>query len=431
MDTPSSAVRFSGLTKGLPVGLESISLAEISTKGWNILREDVSLPAAILRSSALDQNSGVMNEFLETSGVSLCPHGKTTMSPQLFARQMAQGAWGMTVATPQQLRMARVFGHKRIVLANQLIGKLAIRYVLDELRDDPEFDFYCLVDSVDGVKQLIDVAQAHDCRRPLQVLLEIGAAGLRCGCRSKEDALRVARAVRDSDAKLALRGVEGFEGLFKLELQTGSSNPVTDFLNSVAEIAESLDKEKLFSGDEVLITAGGSSYFDLVAKMLGSISLSKPVRIVLRSGCYLIHDSGMYARFEKGRADRVRETKEPFQKAEAALEVWTYVQSVPEAELAILTAGKRDCSHDAGLPVPLKWFRPGLHTGPVALDDEYTVLALSDQHTHMRIPAHHELKVGDLIGLGISHPCTTFDKWKLLFVVDDAYNITSAIETYF
>ena len=337
----------------------------------------------------------------------------------------------MTVATPQQLRMARVFGHKRIVLANQLIGKLAIRYVLDELRDDPEFDFYCLVDSVDGVKQLIDVAQAHDCRRPLQVLLEIGAAGLRCGCRSKEDALRVARAVRDSDAKLALRGVEGFEGLFKLELQTGSSNPVTDFLNSVAEIAESLDKEKLFSGDEVLITAGGSSYFDLVAKMLGSISLSKPVRIVLRSGCYLIHDSGMYARFEKGRADRMRETKEPFQKAEAALEVWTYVQSVPEAELAILTAGKRDCSHDAGLPVPLKWFRPGLHTGPVALDDEYTVLALSDQHTHMRIPAHHELKVGDLIGLGISHPCTTFDKWKLLFVVDDAYNITSAIETYF
>jgi len=113
------------------------------------------------------------------------------------------------------------------------------------------------------------------------------------------------------------------------------------------------------------------------------------------------------------------------------LEVWTYVQSVPEPTLAILTAGRRDCGHDAGLPVPLKWFRAGLHTTPVALSPEYVVSALSDQHAHMRIPAGHNLKVGDLVGLGISHPCTTFDKWKLLFVVDDDYNITSAIETYF
>lgn len=431
MNTRFSPATFSGLTKGLPLTLDTIALSEIGTRGWNLLHEDVPLPAAILRSSALDWNSKIMRKFLDSSSASLCPHGKTTMSPQLFQRQMEDGAWGLTVATPQQLRVARSFGHKRILLANQLIGKAAIRYVLDELRDDPDFDFYCLVDSVDGVELLLDGILKHDVRRPLQVLLEIGSPGLRCGCRGKEEALRVARAVRDSDSKLVLRGIEGFEGLFPSESQHGQSNPVTAFLDFLVEMARLLEKEQLFSGDEILLTAGGSNYFDVVTKAFSAAALATPPRILLRSGCYLIHDSGSYARFQQARQDRMQEAGNVLPKAEAALEVWTYVQSVPEPTLAILTAGKRDCGHDAGLPVPLRWFRPGLHTQPVALSAEYVVSALSDQHAHMRIPTGHGLKVGDLVGLGISHPCTTFDKWKLLLVVDDDYNITSAVETYF
>jgi D-serine dehydratase len=230
---------------------------------------------------------------------------------------------------------------------------------------------------------------------------------------------------------LVLRGIEGFEGLFQFQAQPGQDNPVTEFLKYLVEIARLLEKERLFSGDEILLTAGGSNYLDLVTQVFSAPALAMKARMVLRSGCYLIHDSGLCARFERERQGRSNESGSSLPKAEAALEVWTYVQSVPEPTLAILTAGRRDCGHDAGLPVPLKWFRAGLHTTPVALSPEYVVSALSDQHAHMRIPAGHNLKVGDLVGLGISHPCTTFDKWKLLFVVDDDYNITSAIETYF
>jgi D-serine dehydratase len=431
MHTQSSLVTFSGLTKGLPPTLDSIALSEIGTKDWNILREDVPLPAAILRASALDQNSKIMREFLDSSGAWLCPHGKTTMSPQLFQRQMEDGAWGLTVATPQQLRVARHFGYKRIVLANQLMGKPAIRYVLDELRDDPEFDFYCLVDSIDGVNQLVDQIRVPQVRRPLQVLLEIGSPGQRCGCRTKEDALRVAHAVQDAGSRLALRGIESFEGLFQFQAEPAENNPVIEFLKLLVEIAQLLENERLFSGEEILLTAGGSSYFDLVTNVLGVARLATPVRVILRSGCYLIHDSGSCARFEQQRQHRMNAAGNSLPKAEAALEVWTYVQSVPEPTLAILTAGKRDCGHDTGLPVPLKWFRKGLHANPLGLGNEYVISALSDQHAHMRVPAGHVLKVGDLVGLGISHPCTTFDKWKLLFVVDDHYNVTAAVETYF
>lgn len=431
MNILSEPTTFSGLTKGLPLTLDSITLPEIGTKGWNILRDDVPLPAAILRSSALDQNSKIMREFLDSSSASLCPHGKTTMSPQLFQRQMEDGAWGLTVATPQQLRVALSFGYKRILLANQLVGKPAIRYVLEELQDDPEFDFYCLVDSVDGVNQLVDQIGIHKVRRPLQVLLEIGSPGMRCGCRTQEEALRVARAVRDSDSKLVLRGIEGFEGLFQFQTQTGQRGTVIEFLSFLMDVAELLEKERLFSGDDILLTAGGSNYFDLVTKVFGVARLATTARVLLRSGCYLIHDSGNYARFEEKRKSRMNKAGNSLPNAEAALEVWTYVQSVPEPTLAILTAGKRDCGHDAGFPVPLKWFRAGLHGKPLPLGHDYVVTALSDQHAHMQIPSNNPLKVGDVVGLGVSHPCTTFDKWKLLFVVDDDYNITSAVETFF
>jgi D-serine dehydratase len=36
-----------------------------------------------------------------------------------------------------------------------------------------------------------------------------------------------------------------------------------------------------------------------------------------------------------------------------------------------------------------------------------------------------------MVAFGISHPCTTFDKWQVLFVVNDRYDIVSAVKTWF
>ena len=113
------------------------------------------------------------------------------------------------------------------------------------------------------------------------------------------------------------------------------------------------------------------------------------------------------------------------------MEVWAYVQSVPEPGLAVLSAGKRDISHDIDLPVVEKWFRPGLTERPEPLLGETAITALHDQHACLRFSGKTDLAVGDMIALGISHPCTTFDKWQLLWLVDDEYNVTGGIRTFF
>ena len=154
--------------KGFPCGQAPLDLAEIGRQDWNILAESVPFPAGLLKTSAIEHNSLWMQRFVDLAGASISPHGKTTMSPQLFQRQLDDGAWAMTVATVDQLRICRAHGINRVVMANQLIGRRAIHYVLDELARDPDFDFYCLVDSVAGVEALAEACRNKDIGRPLQ-----------------------------------------------------------------------------------------------------------------------------------------------------------------------------------------------------------------------------------------------------------------------
>jgi D-serine dehydratase len=414
------------LVKGMPASDVSIPIAEVGGQGWNVLQEDVALPVAILRKSALERNEQWMRRFCEAADVVIAPHGKTTMSPQLFQHQMDAGAWAMTVATLQQLRVCRTFGHRRVVLANQLIGRQAIDYVASELRNDPSFEFYCLVDSVRGVEILAGALARNPVGRPLNVLLEGGSVGGRTGCRTVEDALAVARAVKAASPHLALRGVEGFEGL-----NTDSSDDsIEAFLRYLVTIAEACARESLFSEGPVLLSAGGSAFFDLVADAFHAADLGRPVQVLTRSGCYISLDAAMYTRAIERLLHRKPALADLGPAPTNALEVWAYVQSRPEPTKVILTAGKRDLSYDVHLPVALHWHRPGegrVHEVPA----EHRIVGLNDQHAHMIVPPDSPLQVGDMVGLGVSHPCTTFDKWQVIFVVDDAYDVVGAIRTFF
>jgi D-serine dehydratase len=418
-------------TKGIPGGTPPFPLDEIGLRGWNLLRQELPLPVAVLRESALDHNSRWMRRFLASSGVEIAPHGKTSLSPALFQRQLDDGAWGITVATVHQFQVCRDHGIQRVVLANQLVGKQEIRYVLDELHRDPELDFYCLVDSVHGVRMLADAAREHPLERPVQLLLEGGYAGGRAGCRTLDEALEVARAVRDAGPALALRGVEGFEGLISADSPAEMEASVSGFLDFLVEIASACAAERLYAEGEVILSAGGSAFFDMVPARFAGTRLDGRVRMVVRSGCYLTHDSRMYRdafaqmRTRSPHVDALGEGLRP------ALEVWAHVQSRPEPELAILTLGKRDCGFDGGNPVPLAWFRPGEHAAPLPVEGECEVLNMNDQHAFVRVAPGSPLAVGDMVSCGISHPCTTFDKWKLLFVVSDGYDVVSAVRTYF
>ncbi|MGH3151573.1 MAG: hypothetical protein ACRDOB_12720 [Streptosporangiaceae bacterium] len=396
--------------------------------GWNVLREDLPLPLCVLRAGALERNIARFQEFSDASGVLLCPHAKTSMTPALFCRQLAAGCWGLTFATTTQVEVGRRHGVQRIFYANQLVGAADIRYVCDELRRDPGFEFYCLADSVAGVELLASRVAAADPGRRVNVLVEGGLAGGRCGVRDVATAVSVAEAVRAAGEQLALVGVEGFEGLLQYREAGRRSADAREFLRFLVAIAESLDAQGLFSSGEVLLSAGGSALYDLVIEELSAARLSRPARVVLRSGCYLTQDWGIYGGLLADLHQR-RGSDEP--DLEPALEVWSQVLSVPEPDLVILSAGRRDFGQDAGNPVALTHVRRGSAHGRSLREAGWQMTAVSDQHAHMTVPADHGVSVGDLVALGPSHPCTTFDKWRVLYLVDDDYNVTETVATCF
>lgn len=420
--------------KGMPGGLGPMPLGDIARQGWNVLREDLPLPLAVLKDTALSHNGQWMRRFLAASRAQIAPHGKTTMSPQLFGRQLDDGAFAITIASVQQLQVARHYGFDRVLMANQLVGRRSIRYVLDEINRDPAFDFYCLVNSVALVKRLAEAARHAELGRPLQLIVEGGFHGGRTGCRQLAEALAVAAAVKAGEPFLSLRGVGGYEGLLKGATPAETERLVDDFLDYLTTIAVVCEQENHFGSGTVMLTAGGSSFYDLVARRFAKAQVTRPFMVLTRSGCYLTHNSGEYAaRFVELRK-RSPEVDELGPGLMAALEVWAYVQSRPEPEKALLTAGKRDISFNSRLPQAVKWFRPG--AGATAADiaplgSDHVVTGLNDQHCHLAVPRASPLQVGDMVALGISHPCTTFDKWQVLCVVNDGYDVVSAVRTFF
>ena len=240
--------------------------------GLRLPEGELDFPVAVLRRSTLEHNARWMAEFVRRSGATLCPHGKTTMAPQLFHRQLADGAWGITLASPQQARIAHRYGVKRILLANECVLPGAIRWIQSTLDADPDFDLTCLVDSPEGVARLEASAQG---RRPIPVLVELGIASGRTGVRSVQAALAVARAVKAS-SRLQLRGVECYEGIVITKEPAADRVRIQDWLGRLGTLALRCDEEGLFETDCVLLSAGGSTYFDLVVQALSGIQLSLP-----------------------------------------------------------------------------------------------------------------------------------------------------------
>lgn len=417
--------------KGLPPESAPVRLGDIGGRGWNLLKGDLPMPTAVIKRGALRHNSDWMRRFLKLTDVRIAPHGKTTMAPQLFDIQLADGAWGITVATVQQFLVCRSFGVRRVLLANQLVGRQETATVLEVLRDDPGLDFYCLVDSVEGVRRLADGIVARPPARPLQLLLEGGMAGGRTGCRTVEDALAVAHAVKAAGPSLALRGVEGFEGLIGGATPAEQDTKVTAFLDFLVEIARRCAADALFAPGPIILTAGGSAFFDLAATRLHNEVGGQPIEVVIRSGCYLTHDSKSYRDLVARLMERLPAAKTLGEGLKPALEVWAYVQSRPEPGRVIATMGKRDVGFDVTLPVLEQWYRPGLHQAPQMADGLGTVVALNDQHAHIEVPASAPFQFGDMLAFGVSHPCTTFDRWQLIYEVDEAYQVIGGIRTFF
>ena len=397
---------FGAVARGLAVG-------ELGAQGYDLRRGDLPLPLLVLRRCALEHNLRAMQAWCDARGLALAPHGKTAMAPQLMRRQLEAGAWGLTAATVQQLAVMRAAGARRVILANQLVDAAAIAWLERERTADDRFEAFCLVDSAAAVAQLDAGLAAARSAAPLAVLIELG--GARAGCRTDATAHAVAAAVAAAP-RLALAGVEGYEGTLGADREPRTLAAVDALLDRMRGLTLDFDARGAFTGArEIVVTAGGSALFDRVAERLRFPEpLSRPLRVVVRAGCYVTHDDGHYARLS------------PLPELRPALELWARVLSCPQPGVAIAGFGKRDAPYDLGLPI----VRRLLRDGAPATADGVVVDALNDQHAMLRDPAG-ALRVGDVLRCGISHPCTAFDKWSLIPVVDDADVVVDAVRTLF
>lgn len=379
------------------------------------------MPVAVLSHSRLAHNLNWMKSFISTYGLKLAPHGKTTMSPALFHQQLAHGAWGITLATAPQVQAAYHFGVRRVIMANQLVGR-ANMAIISRLLQNPEFDFFVIVDSAANVEQLGQFFAQTGQR--LNLLLELGVAGGRTGVRDEQTRSAVLDAIARYPQSLALAGIEVYEGVLKDEAS------IRAFLRRAVSELQALAEQKLLATNTAILTGAGSAWFDLVAEEWAGVTLDRPLDIILRPGCYLTHDVGIYKAAEARIHASNPVAREMQTSLLPALQLWAYVLSIPEPGLAILGLGKRDAAFDAGLPIPAQHFRPGSEA-PMAAPADWQLTAMMDQHAFMQISADADLQVGDMLALDISHPCLTFDKWRQLLVVDDSFTVIDAVETFF
>jgi D-serine deaminase-like pyridoxal phosphate-dependent protein len=416
----AGAVRIGAGTTGFPAGVE-LAVAEVAGSGWTVF-DDLVPPVVVLSESALEHNLQLMAGYCREHGVDLAPHGKTTMAPQLWARQLDAGAWAITAATPVQARVMRSVGVPRIVLADQLVDAGSIAWVARELAD-PSFDFVCWVDSARGVELLGAGLDAAGAPRPLAVAVELGHSGGRAGCRTVEEALDVAGLVADT-SELVLAGVAGYEGTVCGERDSGCLAAIDGFLGELRRLTlELLHRGAFEAAGEVFVSAGGSAFFDRVVEVLGQTWPGEAgVRVVLRSGCYLTHDHGVYERNSPLAEAPVGQRFRP------AFEAWGVVLSRPERDVAVVGLGKRDVPSDIDLPRPLRVRR---HDGTLGEAPAMQVQRLMDQHAICTLDGADPLSVGDLVSFGVSHPCTAFDRRRVIPVVDDEGRVVEAIATMF
>ncbi|WP_432829965.1 alanine racemase [Dactylosporangium sp. CA-092794] len=331
--------------------------------------------------AAVEHNIAVMAAWCAERGVGLAPHVKTTMSEPIVRRQVAAGAAWLTVATVGQAGVVLSWGYRRVLIANEVVEPAALERLRGWIDGEEAAEIVCLVDSAEGVERARRAFAAS--ARGLGVMVDVGTAGGRTGVRDPRDARRLAELVHASTG-LRLVGVAGYEGVVAAARDDATLRAVDEHCRRTAGVFA--DLAELYETDAPVFSMGGSVFPDRVVA-------ARPERgtVLLRSGCYVTHDHGMYARVS------------PIPGLVPAITIRAVVLSAPEPGMVVLGAGKRELPHDAGLPVLLS--APGAE-----------VTALFDHHAV--VTGAQGLRVGDVAELGISHPCSAFARW------DDEYVIT-------
>lgn len=435
LDTPLDAT-----TKGVPVAAGTVRLGDVGKQGWNVLRGDMMTPLLVMRDGYLQNNLKVLRDFAEHHGVSTAPHGKSSFCPQLYLEQVEiGGSWGITAATTHQVAVVAATGIKNIFIANEVIGRANIEQLVALRHAYPGTAIYSLVDSAGTMDEL----RRHGGPKlnkgeRLPILLEVGVPGGRAGVRTFDQAAEMIDRIMGQGDIFDFAGIECYEGLVAKDTYEATMKEVDRLLALTVDVLMHANAKGAFQGrEEVILTAGGSAYFDRVVNHFKRANNVQGLRIILRGGSSLTYDHGVY-RMQLEHMDKRNGFETDAGEISAlkafkpALEMMAGVVSLQDESVAIMNMGIRDLPYDLGYPLPLRQYRDGKQIGPLdGIAPDWTIAKSNDQHCYMYYPKGADIAVGDTFAFGISHPCTAFDKWKVLFRVDDAFNVTGALKTFF
>lgn len=407
MDNWSSTTVIEGKFKGFPIDSYGKTLEQFLATKPNLFTANFQFPIMVLKESAVKNNIAQMMSFCNSVNAQLAPHVKTTMSPQLAQMQVAAGATALTVANFWQGSIFLKYGFKNLIIANEVLDPTAIAEIAKiNKQKQAEIIFY-----VDSILALEIIQKFTPLEGEQNLFIEIGAENGRGGVRELSLVEQLAQRIK-TDQRLNLIGVTGFEGAVP-DAARGrrGERKISKFCQKIVAAAELAYPYK--SDQPFVISAGGSAYFDIVARELNKFE--KPRRLLLRSGGYITHDHKYYEEIYP-----FASTDRSFQ---PAIEVWGQVISKPERDFGVLNLGKRDIGNDLHNPIPIKSYDGQVKSFSAVIEK------LNDQHGYLR--GKQEFSLAQLIGLGISHPCTTFDKWGLIPLVNDDYDLIDCMQTFF
>ena len=407
MDKWSSTTVIEDKFKGFPIDSYGKTLEQFLATNPNLFTANFQFPIMVLKESAVKNNIAQMMSFCNSVDAQLAPHVKTTMSPQLAQMQVAAGATALTVANFWQGRIFLKHGFKNLIIANEVLDPTAIAEIA-KINEQKQAEIIFYVDSI----LALEIIQKHTPSEGEQNLfIEIGTENGRGGVRDLSLVEQLAQRIK-ADQRLNLIGVTGFEGAVP-DAARGRRGvkKISKFCQKIVAAAELAYPYK--SDQPFVISAGGSAYFDIVARELNKFE--KPRRLLLRSGGYITHDHKYYEEiYPFALSDR---------SFKPAIEVWAQVISKPEKDFGVLNLGKRDIGNDLHNPIPIKSYDGQVKSFSAVIEK------LNDQHGYLR--GKQEFSLAQLIGLGISHPCTTFDKWGLIPLVNDDYDLIDCLQTFF
>ncbi|WFU05661.1 alanine racemase (plasmid) [Rhizobium sp. CB3171] len=428
----SETVLIDDRVRGFPPGHPPLPLAAIGKQGWKPYDGRMALPLISLDRQAFSSNVELMMAYVKSRGAEIAPHAKTPMSTALADALIAAGAWGTTVADIRQTAVLLKAGQRRLILANEIGGAAAARRLAALLAGYPDAEVHVFVDSTALVDALRSAWRERGDLPPLGLMVEFGAG--RAGVRSSDAAAAILDAIVAAETPtFRLTGIAAYEGAAATSDAEETMLRITALM---AMTAEFLPKVRSRIGTErpLLVTAGGSVFFDMVVVGLSSAVAADPAcRLVLRSGAIFFHDHGIYERGLAGLDARGgfrigAELASAASGFRPALRVWAEVLSRPEPRLAICGLGMRDVAMDQGMPRPLALYRNGARLADLRGAE---VLRLNDQHAFVAPADGSDVSVGDVVECGISHPCTCLDRHAILYGLDPDHSVTAAYLTSF